>query len=161
MSNSQEYKTPKSEQAVNNLLIKISRKLEKKFNLLSSGSSVAMPQGIVSQLGLDFKIEGSLTKEQIRKILIEISQEFLLFINDDEAVRPYLKNYPFEIRNIDIGLFFIDKKGYGLDAPNIAIASINGNEISYWILKRKNGMPTTENRIVETYEEALEALKSD
>ena len=101
---------PKRGKAVDHLLGKIARVLEKKYHVDPFGTSIAMPGGVVKKLGLDFQIIGPLSREEARKILIEISQKFLLFVNDDEAVRPFLVNYPFEIKNIDIGLFFVNKK---------------------------------------------------
>ena len=119
-----------------------------------------MPGGTVKLLGLDFQIRGPLPKEEIRKLLIELNREFILLVNSDENVRPYLEHYPFEIKNIEITLFFRDARGMKLNDPHISIAGISRGRLDYQVLTRTDGIPSVKSESVESYEEALEALKS-
>jgi len=164
MFNPQPYPIPKSEQRVNSLLNKIASSIEKKYEVRTIGNIVAMPSGNVKELGLSFTLQGPTNREEIRKILIEIAQEFLTFVNEDEAVRQYLSHYPFKICDIQIILFFQDKLGYGIRYPYITNAQISGGEIDYCILKDhydeylEMNIGKTVERYVETYEEALKAF---
>jgi hypothetical protein len=159
MSNSQKYEIPKSGQAVNGLLCRIEHSLEKKYKMKTIGTNVAMPGGVVKLLGLDFHIRGPLSREEIRKILIESAQDFLTMVNSDEAVRSYLENYPFKIENVHITLFCIDSRGFKLDDPYIGIAGIARGELDYKILITTD-IPSIKSEFEESYEEAMEALQN-
>jgi len=105
------YKLPEDEQVVGNVLQKIAKQLEIKYFMQAVGTNVGMPSGIVKLLGLDFRVYRVLTKEEARKILIESAELFLAVVNSDEAIRPYLKNYPFTRDNINIVLFITESSG--------------------------------------------------
>ncbi len=105
-------------------------------------TNVSMPGGIVKLLGLDFQVRGPLLREEIRKILIESVHDFLVYVNSDAAVRPYLENYPFEIKNVEITLFFIDAQGLELDDPYIGIAGISRGRLDYQILITIDDIPS-------------------
>lgn len=153
----EQYAIPKSEQAVNNLLDKIAVSLRKEYKMKPVATNVAMPGGVVKLLGLDFQIIGPLSRDEIRKVLIESAQDFLACVNSDEAVRPYLENYPFEIKNIEIILFVIGSKGIRLDDPYIGIAGMSYGKLFYETLITTD-IPTTKSEFKETYEEAVQAL---
>jgi hypothetical protein len=154
-------KIPQSEQSINHLLGQIANSFEKKYKMKTIATNVSMPEGVVKLLGLDFQIRGPLPKEEIRKLLIELNKEFIALVNSDENVRSHLEHYPFEIRNIEITLFFIDSHGHELDDPYIGIAGISRGRIDYQTIITNNGVPSVKNEFVESYEEALEALKEN
>ncbi len=159
MPNHQNVEIPKSEKAVNDLLYKISQSFEKKYKMNAIATNVSMPGGVVKLLGLDFQIRGPLSKNEIRKILIDTAQEFLTSVNSDVAVRPYLENYPFKIKNIDITLFLIDAKGIRLDDPHIGIASISRGTLDYDILITTD-IPSIKSEFEESYEEVLKGIQN-
>lgn len=158
MSNYKTNETPKSEGAVNNLLSQMARSFEKKYKMSTIATNVAMPRGVVKILGLDFQMLGPRSREDIREILINSVQDFLLFVNSNEEVRPYLENYPFEIKNVEITLFFINSKRMELNDPYIGIAGISEGKLDYQILIDTDGIPSIKNEYVESYDEALNAL---
>ena len=157
MTGSQGYYIPESEQAVGALLSKIKRSLEEKYRIKAIGTSISMPGGDVRELGLDFQIQGPLSREETREILIGLAHDFIAYVNSDERVRPYLKYYPFTVDNVDIGLFFIDSKGYELDDPYIGIARISSGKLIYKILFTIDDIPKLRSSFEESYEEALKA----
>jgi len=158
MSNNRRYEISENEKSVNNILYEIAYSFKKKYKLYPIATIVAMPGGIVKELGLDFQIIGPLSKDEIRRILINLAQEFLVFVNSDEAVRPYLENYPFEIKNIEITLFLKDSKGREIEDPHIGIAGISRGRLDYEILVITD-IPKVISRVEESYEEALKALQ--
>jgi hypothetical protein len=46
------------------------------------------------------------TKEEARKLYLEISEYILFVYNNDENVRPFLDNYPYSPTNIGLTIFF-------------------------------------------------------
>jgi hypothetical protein len=154
------YEISQSEKAVNSLLHRIEISLTKKYKIKTIGTDVSMPGGDVRLLGLDFAIRGPLSKEEIRKILIDLVQEFLAFVNSDEAVRPYLTHYPFKIEDINIILFLKDAKGSGIDEPSIGIAEISRGILGYETIFRIDGIPSIKTVAEESYEEALKAISN-
>lgn len=154
ISQDQEYSMPESEEVVNKLLSEIAITCEKKYKIKTVGTNVSMPGGDVRLLGLDFQVRGPLSKEEIRKILLDLAHDFLEVVNSDEWVKPYLTNYPFEIKNIEIALFINDSKGQRLDDPYIGIAQIFCNCFEYLTLITTD-ISSIQSKFKETYEEAL------
>jgi len=132
--------------------------LKKKYKINTIATNISMPGGIVKLLGLDFQVQGPLSKEEIRKILIALVQDFLVSVNSNEKIKPYLENYPFEIKNIEITLFFIDSQRMELLDPNIGIAKVSSGSLSYKILAKTNGILSIKSLSKESYEEALQIL---
>lgn len=146
---------PDDEIVVNQLLSKISSSLEMKYDLKTIGTIVSMPGGNVKELGLDFQIRGPLSQNEIRKILIRISQDFIAFVNADINIRKYLAYHPFDIKNINITLFVTDSNGKRVDAPYIGIAGISTGILDYKILVTTD-IPTVQSAFEESYSEALD-----
>ncbi|MCW3109842.1 MAG: hypothetical protein JWQ09_4348 [Segetibacter sp.] len=151
---------PKSETAVNNLLKQISISIKKKYGIKAIATNVAMPGGNIQLLGLDFQMIGPLPKEEIRKTLIQLAQEFLVCMNSNEAIKPYLETYPCGIKNIEITLFFVDSQGKDLDDPYIGIAAISRGKLNFKTIGEKDNIPSVKQRFEETYEEAVQALET-
>lgn len=158
MINNQNNEPPKSEKVVNDLLYQIECNFKKKYRIKTIATNVSMPGGVVQLLGLDFQIYGPLSKEEIRKILINMAQDFILYINSCEKIKPYLKKFPFGIENIDITLLFIDSNGFDLDYPYISIAEISHGKIVYKSLIKINNIPSIKSKFEESYEEALKTI---
>lgn len=160
------YEIPPDEKAVNKVMARNSQLLAKKYNMRPFGVSVAMPEGDIQFLELEFQICGPLSKEQVRKILIEAAHGFLADINADYNLCTYLKNHSLTIKGIGITLFLIDSSGRGLRDPNISIAKIIKGEIEYDILadvyddELKRNIPQFKSKSRETYQEALNKLSS-
>lgn len=153
-----DYKIPKDEQIVNDLLNNAACLFKKKYKLLPIGTSVAMPSGVIKKLGLEFQLYGPESKEEIRKILINCSQELLNIINSNLEIRPYLECYPFTIDRIGIGLFINHKDNSGVDYPHIGIATIRKSKLEFLRLITTD-IPNLKDTYVESYEDALKALE--
>ncbi len=156
--NQNNLEIPKSEQSVNRLLHQISVLFDKKYKLQTCATIVSMPGGEVRLLGFHSHIKGPLSREHIRKILINSAQDFLDFVNSNDSIKPYLKNYPFEIKNIEIIIIITNSKGIGLDDPYIGIAEIFREKIVYQNLITTD-IPSIKSEFEESYEEALKICK--
>ena len=156
------FRIPKDEQAVNDLLGRIAKSLVKRHPIRPIGTSVAMPEGDVRMLGLQFQIRGPLTKAELRAITVDYVQVFLSHVNADEKVRPSLNHYPFGVEDLGMSIFVIDPTGREVEAPDISVVHLWKGDLVYRILQNdKDGMPVTEEEIIESYAEALEAMKRE
>lgn len=156
---------PENEVAVNELLDLVAKDLEKKYKMQLSGTSVAMPGGIVKKFCLAFHIKGPLSKDDIRKILVHSAQDFLSDINSNKKIKPYLIHFPFEMNNVEITLFLNDSQGSGLNNPHVGIAEISNAILQYKYLietydeSLKINLPEIIKKEKESYQESLKALK--
>ena len=82
----------------------VAAKLAKRYNMRLIGVTGGLARR-VNVLGLSFQIRGPLSKEQLRAIVVDCVEEFLLPINTNERLRPSLKNYPFTANEIEIKIF--------------------------------------------------------
>jgi hypothetical protein len=159
------YEIPPDEKAVNAVMARNSESLAKKYHMRPFALTVAMPGGDIQYLELEFQIYGPLSKQELRKILINAAHDFLEDINSDSALCFYLKNHSLTIKDIGITLFLIDCSGKDLDDPHIGIAKILKGELEYDILidtydeELKLNIPQIKSKCTETYVEALNILK--
>ncbi len=150
-----------NEKAVNELLSQLANKFERQYKIKPVATNVAMHGGIVRMLGLDFQVIGPLTKEDIRRLLIKLVQEFLITVNTDEKIRTFLKKYPFTIKNISITLFIDYANGQYVLDPEIGIAGISTAELNYKYLDIDPETYINFKKVdQETYEEALDMLEN-
>lgn len=153
-----DYEIPKSEQAVNTVLGQTKAILKKRYKIDPVATNVAMPGGIIKLLGLDFQIVGPLNKERIREILIDCTQELLNKVNTNPQIKPYLEQYPFTIKNIEINLFIVDSTRREINHPEIGIARISEGQLNYLTLMY-TGIPQKINDSSESYEEAITKIE--
>ncbi|HEV8052733.1 MAG TPA: hypothetical protein VGP47_09570 [Parachlamydiaceae bacterium] len=134
-------------------------KLAKRYNMRISGITGGMAD-CVNLLGLDFQIQGPLSKEQLRRILIDSVQELLNAVNLDDQIRPFLKNYPFTEKQIIITLFIKDKNGNDVYDPEIAVASSWHGTINY-NTDDKDNKYVYKQKIKEDYQTALKIINDE
>jgi hypothetical protein len=158
--NVKEY-VPEEEQVVNTLIDRSAEFFKQKFKLKPIGTLVSMPNCVVKKLGIHFQIYESIERDKIRKILVEIADEFVTMINKDIAIRPLLEVYPFTVKNVDIALFIQDKNGIDVWAPHIGMASIRKGSLKYIVLEEVDDIPVIREQFVESYEDALKILNSN
>jgi hypothetical protein len=147
-----------AEKAVNHLISEIELKLTKKYHMRTTGIVVGMPGGIVKELGIKFQIEGPLSKQALRELLIFSTQDFVDYLNANQKIQPFLEKQPFGIKNVEITLFLIDSSGMNIDHPHIGIAGICRGVLYYLTLKDSD-MPPAKTRTEESYEEAIRILR--
>jgi hypothetical protein len=98
--------------------------LQAKYNVRFFGFGIDPVDEFVNMLELNFELDRELRKEEIRLILIEMAQDFLEIINSRKELAPYMINYPFTVKNIDIIICFNHEDGTPIDHPGIGIAAI-------------------------------------
>lgn len=116
--------------------------------------------GPITFFAISFMVDGPLSKEQLRKILIEGAKDFLEVINTDKKAQKLLFKRPFTLEDIEIVIFNHDKDGRDLSAPMISIAEISRGELLF--SARSNAKPfLLSDEYKESYQEALEILNKE
>lgn len=141
------------------IMEEMSKVLPKKYGMEVVSTTAGLARS-VNVLGLGFQIDGPLTKEQLREILVNCEEEFLARVNQNENIRPYLKNYPFTSENIELDIYVQDSQT-GLEAvdPNISVASISNGCVVYCSEFKDPKTPGYKSKEVESYEDALRIVK--
>lgn len=93
-----------------------------------------------------------------RKLIISVVNQFIVEVNENEKIRPYLEVYPFKPENLEIRIFLKNSNGSELSAEKLHVISIINGKLKY-----KAGIPSSEGFPLttiyqETYEEAVSKL---
>jgi hypothetical protein len=73
------------------------------------------------QLALEFERCGDpLTEEEARELIVNCVNDFLTAVNNNQQLKPLLRDYPFTANNIDLTIFNYDKNRSLYQYPSIA-----------------------------------------
>ena len=133
------------------VMVRTIKKLKKEKNLYCDGFG-GFGVKVVEMSALSFVHEGEpYDIDKARKLLVYAAEVFLNEFNSFEKIRPYLANYPFTSKNIELRIFFVDDKNHDYFSPNLTTASsIRGK--FFYKMDENNYYKTVHE---ETYEEAL------
>lgn len=149
---------PRIEAKLVGLTLKSSANLIKsKYDLIPSGSGVAMPGGPIKELFLAFDTHYILTKHEIRRLLIEINNEVMKEVNNNHQIQAYLLKRLFTIKDIHIVIYNHDQNGKRVYDPEISVGQILQGNISYKTVSKENKLKY-KNEYEETYEEAMKLM---
>jgi len=156
------YQEPSThDKALYGFIAKMGRELGKKYkiSLIAQGGG-ATPEGIWL-MSLSFEKEGDpLTEEEARKLIIHCVDDFLSAVNNDEKLKPLLKEYPFTAKNLSLAIFSGGKNQVAHYFPSISVVSDSRGKICFFTEdpSTKHGYHTEK---YETYEEAVAILKNE
>lgn len=173
--NNNTYILSEKEMLSDEIIRKVAIKIKKEKNLHPCGTGGQMMDQI-KMLYLGFNYYYDITIDEGRELLVYAVNEFVSEVNADERIRPYLNNYPFEPKNVQIGIFLFTQDGslpalgklivitaqegklqYEIDDPETKLfKTVHSETFEEAVLKikqSKNGMHE------ETYAEALELVK--
>jgi hypothetical protein len=142
------------ERLCDTIMSKVAVKLQHEKGLIPCGSGGQTSHG-VQMLALSFDYRQPTTIENGRKLLIAAVQEFVQSVNAEEQIRPYLQNYPFEAKNVQISIFLQNPDGSKLSSGLHVISAYEG--ILNYNIDDPEG-PLFKTLLEETYEEALQKL---
>ncbi|NGX34800.1 MAG: hypothetical protein K1060chlam1_01156 [Candidatus Anoxychlamydiales bacterium] len=148
-----------------NDFLKNSKKFEKENNLVLVGNGVNTDKTIdtpkrnsIHQFEVMFSSSEELNLKQARKKLTISVNRYLKEINENKKLRKYLCDYPFTNNNLFYSIFFYDKTGNLRFENNIHSCVLDGDKI-YYEIAHSDGTYSFAHE--ETYEEALEIVKSE
>ena len=145
------YQLSDDEKIVNQITEETAKKLKEKKNLILVGTGGQMMHEI-EMLAMSFDYYQEVTLETARALIVYAVKEYLSDINKNEKVRPYLRNYPFTAKNVEIRIFIYGPDRHELSPEKIYyISAINGI-VDYYVRGPDNFRQAV---CEETYEEAL------
>ena len=92
----------------------LEKEMKEQYGLLCIGQGGGMPYDI-EEIEVDFVYHHQVTIEEARELEIKSTERFVQIINNHEAIRPYLKNYPWDFHRAQVMISFRDN--YGIDYP--------------------------------------------
>jgi hypothetical protein len=154
----QTYQPDRDEQLVNEIIAKTAKVIKKEYGLQPCGSGASMPGGPIRKINLCFDARSSYTKDQLRELLIKITEKMVSEVNGNEEVQKFLFERPFTEKNVQITIFNYDKDGNKLYDPDICGAQVSAEGLLY-LTKDINHQFNYKNEFEESYEAALKLLK--
>jgi hypothetical protein len=148
---------PDYEKIANNITERTAKKLEAQKNLCLVGTGGKMMNDIQA-MDMSFYYYQEINLKKARELIVYAISEYLLAINSNTEVRPYLHEYPFTAKNVEIDIWICEPNGAYPPLDKIYyISAIDGN-LTYYL-----DLPETYSRQAickETYEEALKIVNS-
>ena len=92
----------------------LEKEMKEQYGLLCIGQGGGMPYDI-EKIGVDFVCHQQVTIEEARELEIKATERFVEIINNHEAIRPYLRNYPWDHNRAVVTIAFYDD--FGIDYP--------------------------------------------
>ncbi|MBI5272425.1 MAG: hypothetical protein HY861_00390 [Chlamydiia bacterium] len=147
------YQLSTKQQLADTNIKRVAIKLKNEFGLIPCGTAGQMMHQI-QMLGLMFDYRQSADIEAGRKLLIAAIQELISAVNADEQLRPYLNNYPFCPKNIEIEIYLQNHDGSRVDGGRLSVITARKGILEYKIAGID---PRAFSQVIltETYEEAL------
>ncbi len=145
------------EQIANEISANVAKKLVKKHKMNWIGEGGGM-MGSVYMIGLHFQIHHPLNREEARERILDCVEELLAAVNSNQEIRPFLKNYPFTTKNVQVSIIS-NNKGKDVFDPDIRVVSVFENDEIIFRTKEPNKVPY-KNVYRESYSEALSSTKN-
>jgi len=146
------------EKLADSILRKVALKLKEDKNLWPCGT-IGQKLNKIEVLGLGFNYYESISVEEARRLLIYCVNEFIKTVNQDEKIRPYLSNYPFEPKNIEIDIFMRNLDGSDFEPGKLCVAAAIDGNLEYDVRDPKTTRLTTIHK--ETFQEGLIKLSHE
>ena len=112
---------------------KIGSKLAEKYQMLPYGIGGGARKGDgIWLMDISFQRYGHpLNEEEARKLIINCVSDFLEAVNSDECLRPFLKDYPFTAKNLNLRIFNYGKDHVLYYFPYIAIVTNSQGKVGF------------------------------
>ncbi len=144
------------ERIADKITSKTAKKFQEQFGLRCAGIGGGM-MGDIYSMAMSFDYFQEVDLKEARELLVGITQEYLLDINTDKKVRPYLHSYPYTVKGVEMRVWC--KSIDGRDVPLGEIRYFTNIEgvLEYSVRQTANGRSVTIHE--ETYEEALKIVE--
>ena len=152
---SNEHQSPDYEEIADEITDKTARKLQKKTGLVLVGTGGQMMHDI-QMMAMSFDLYHEIDLEKARELAVFSAEEYLKAINGNEEIRPYLHEYPFTAKNVEISIFIHNPDGSNLSSEKLHCISARRGKIKYYSDDLGYYNPLHE----ETYEEAVNTVRN-
>jgi hypothetical protein len=130
--------------------------LKSKYGMQYIGFGIDAEEKFVNLLELSFTVNRELKKEEIRFSLVDMAYEFISVINSNEQISSYMENYPVDVSNIGIRIYFRHEDGTDIKHPGITMAALEDSGLIYKTLGEQYGYKDT---MGESFEDALKIVE--
>jgi hypothetical protein len=142
----------------NRLLSKTAKQLKIEKDLIPIGDNGQM-MGDIKTMGLSFNYYHLLNLEKARELLLYASNVFLKNINENKEIRPYLHNYPFTQKNIELVIFICQANGNEPNLGDLSVLTLRRGSLTFKLSapNKSSHCPILHE---ETYETGLEIYQN-
>jgi hypothetical protein len=88
----------------------------------------------VEELAAHFIAHGPATQEQARKLVINVTKRFLAAYNDQEKIKPYLKNNQLSSKDVKLRIKFRKKEYLPFEDGSVDEVQLENDQITYFKL---------------------------
>lgn len=99
-----------------------------KYKIDAFGTGVSFPNGDLKGLGLAFQIDHQFSKDDVKRIVLDIGNFMKAKANESQVLVKCMENPPFTLNNITVDLFFTDERGYVPVHPKYVVVSLSNGE---------------------------------
>ena len=145
----------RKEQIADKITAEVIKKIKAETGLSPIGTGGGMMRQI-HHLAISFQGHDHLTIDDARQLLIYCSETYLSALNSNEKVRPYLQNYPFQSKDIEVSIFIHESKAHPLPAGALSVVGAVKGKLDYVVNQPQP--PHLKTIRKETYQEALKTL---
>ena len=152
-SPSQDY-----EKIADKITAKTAKKLKEQKGLSLAGTGGQMMDDI-QMMAMSFDYYQEVDLKAARELVVHVINEYLSAINRSKEIRPYLHEYPFNAKNVEIRIWVFEPNGSNPPLDQIYYISAIDGILAYYL-----DLPETHSRQAlhkETYERALQEIASN
>jgi hypothetical protein len=137
------------------ITLKTAKQLQQEDNLALVGTGGQMMHDI-QMMAMSFYLYHEVDLNEARALLIHAVNQYLLAINSDEKIRPYLHEYPFTAKNLEVRIWAFNADGSEVPLDKIYYLCAIGGIFKYYL----NEPETFSRKLIhkETFEEAVEKM---
>lgn len=137
------------------------KELNEKHNLLCIGAGGG--SGIdnkIDSFNVMFQTQNFFNQDEARQLILECAETLVANIDNDEALRPSLKYYPYKIDKVSITILIRDEEGDDYYDPYLGAVLMYSGKIEYCTNDPEDRFQY-KSIIEETYEEAVEKARGN
>ncbi len=139
------------EKIADEITSKISKEIYQEKGLRLVGTGGGMMYG-VRMMSMSFYYYNEVDLETARNLVIYCTEKYLKAINSDKRLRPFLVQYPFSEKNVEIRIFFRNPDGRDLPPGKIIVVESMNGKVEYNIYETGSHRISTLQE--ELYQEA-------
>ncbi|MFI5344064.1 MAG: hypothetical protein ACHQUC_07580 [Chlamydiales bacterium] len=150
----------RDDQLVYDSMLKSIKPIEKKYQVYTVGTGLdggSEGEGFrVLSITLERRGE-KMKKEEARKLIVAVVDEFIVELNKDVKIKPYLKDFPLSYNNVEVTIVNYDDSGADVYNPFIESMTADSGNICYGILELNSNKYASREK--ETFEQASAIVK--
>ena len=101
-----------------------------------------------------------LTENMARQLIVNCVDDFLEAVNNDKQLKPFLKEYPFTAKNLEVSIHNYDHNGYQIAEPFIVTVNMSRGKVGYYTVEKQDSLPFKTKKY-ESFDEAVAILKEE